>query len=78
METMYLCFGQSWAALHLGPMWSYVEEIHAEKVTHEAEVDVLATALEESGLRLQRGNYMSLMILKMNWLAMDSLIKETN
>lgn len=55
METMYAKFGQSWAALHLGPMWSYdsAEEVFSkdrEKEPVDKEVDVITLALKESGL----------------------------
>ncbi len=46
---MYTCFGQSWAALHLGPMWSYVD-VTPQEDSDESIVDILAVALEESGI----------------------------
>jgi hypothetical protein len=54
METMYSRFGQSWAALHLRPMWSF-EESHSKEDNKEyqrkdPDIDILAIALEESGL----------------------------
>ena len=49
METMYARFGQSWAALHLGPMWSYVD-VTPQEDSDESIVNVLAVALEESGI----------------------------
>ncbi|CAB4012017.1 uncharacterized protein LOC110237337 isoform X1, partial [Paramuricea clavata] len=36
METMYANFGNSWARLHLGPMWSYVDQVD-EKENIEVE-----------------------------------------
>ena len=40
MQTMYSRFGLSWAALHLGPMWSF-----------EDNSDIVTAALDKSGLR---------------------------
>lgn len=52
MQTMYSRFGQSWAALHLGPMWAFENSSQNKEqpVSSTSNVDVLAMALEESGL----------------------------
>lgn len=49
METMYSYFGNTWASLHLGPMWSYTDFQDEKEESKERDIvgEALAMALKE-------------------------------
>ena len=47
-QSMYTLFGNKWASMHLGPMWSY--EIESKSVTNDSSLslDIISQALQET------------------------------
>lgn len=49
-QSMYTLFGNKWASMHLGPMWSYEVESEHVSVTNDSSLnlDIISQALQET------------------------------
>ena len=49
-QSMYTLFGNKWASMHLGPMWSYEVESEHVPVTNDSSLslDIISQALQET------------------------------
>lgn len=49
-QSMYTLFGNKWASMHLGPMWSYEMESEHVSVTNDSSLslDIISQALQET------------------------------
>ena len=49
-QSMYTLFGNKWASMHLGPMWSYEIESEHVSVTNDSSLslDIISQALQET------------------------------